>query len=436
MAPSAPQFALIVTGITDLGALGGDFLSVGDLNDFGQMVGSTTITGAPARAFFWENGAATQLFAPDMDAMSVAHGMNNLGQVVGEGGLGQTAMLWENGSPTELARLAFGSSTARAINDLGQIVGYGHDAAGEQRAVLWVSGSPNVVPTDLGTLGGDASFAHDINDVGQIVGYSRNTAAQVRPVLWQSGTPTDLGTLGGDRGDALAINDLGQIVGSSQVAPGITHATQWKNGTPTDLGTVGGTFSQANDINELGQIVGGSTDAADSSHPLLWMDGAMYDLGNPTGSTGSVAIAINNLGEVVGVTTDTRHFVRWQVAMRATIDVAPGDATNALKPGGAGTLSVAVLGSRYFDAAQIDPRTVTLGNEDARDTPVSRKKGGQPEATVRDLNRDGYADLVLDFDKKQMAAIGDLSASTTQLVLLGSRLDGRRVRGVDKVTVK
>jgi probable HAF family extracellular repeat protein len=299
-----------------------------------------------------------------------------------------------------------------------------------------MSGTPNAVPTDLGTLGGDESFANDINNVGQVVGISRNAAAQIRPVLWQSGTPSDLGTLGGARGDALAINDLGQIVGSSQTAANVTHATLWMNGTPTALGTLGGTFSQASDINQLGQIVGGSTDAAGSGHPLLWMDGAMYDLGNPPGSTESFAVAINNLGEVVGVTSDTRHFVLWQVAMRATIDIAPGTATNALKLGGAGTLSVAVLGSRYFDAAQIDPRTVTLGNEDASDTPVSRKKGGQPEAAVRDLNRDGYADLVLDFDKKQMAANGDLSASTTELVLLGSRLDGRRVRGVDTVTVK
>ena len=53
-----------------------------------------------------------------------------------------------------------------------------------------------------------------------------------------------------------------------------------------------------------------------------------------------------------------------------------------------------------------------------------------------DLNRDGYPDLVLDFDKRQMRTNGDLSSSTTQLVLLGSRIDGRRVRGVDRVTVQ
>jgi hypothetical protein len=55
---------------------------------------------------------------------------------------------------------------------------------------------------------------------------------------------------------------------------------------------------------------------------------------------------------------------------------------------------------------------------------------------VRDLNRDGYLDLALTFDKKRMASNGDLAASASQLVLLGTRLDGRRVRGVDRVAVE
>ena len=99
--------------------------------------------------------------------------------------------------------------------------------------------------------------------------------------------------------------------------------------------------------------------------------------------------------------------MRWQVALRAVIDAVPGDAANAIKIGGAGTVNVTVFGSRYFDAAQIDARTVTLGNEDGSDTPAARKKTGQPTATLRDVNRDGYEDLALEFDKKQMATLGD-----------------------------
>ena len=217
----------------------------------------------------------------------------------------------------------------------------------------------------------------------------------------------------------------------------MSHATLWQNGTATDLGTLGETaYSSASDINQLGQVVGSSYDAGGVFHAVLWMDGSLYELGGLPGSTSATAVAINNLGEVVGYTRDPDHIVRWQVAMRAAIDAVPGDATNAIKLAGAGTVNVTVFGSRYFDAAQIDARTVTLGNEDGSDTPAARKKNGQPTATLRDVNRDGYADLALEFDKKQMTTLGDLSPSTTQLVLLGSRLDGRRVRGVDKVTVQ
>ena len=162
----------------------------------------------------------------------------------------------------------------------------------------------------------------------------------------------------------------------------------------------------------------------------------MYQIGGLAGTGDATPVAINNLGEVLGYTDNSETLVRWQVVLRAAIDAVPGDATNSIRAAGAGTVNVTVFGSRYFDAAQIDARTVTLGNEDGSDTPSARKKTGQSTATLRDVNRDGYADLSLEFDKKQMTTLGDLGASTTKLVLLGSRLDGRRVRGVDKVTVQ
>jgi hypothetical protein len=162
------------------------------------------------------------------------------------------------------------------------------------------------------------------------------------------------------------------------------------------------------------------------------MDGVMYDLGTLSGGD-SQGFAINNLGEVVG--RSGNRAVYWQVVLRAAVDIVPGSASNALKLGGGGTVSVAVLGSRYFDAGAIDARTVTLGNEDGSDTPVARKKNGAPLADLRDVNRDGYADLVVEFDRKQMVSNGDLNLAASQLILLASRIDGRRVRGVDQVTV-
>ena len=424
--PDAPRLALITTGITDLGTVGADAAFASAINDFGQVVGSAVYANS-INAFLWANGATTVFSGAGSSAS--AKGINNLGQIVGSSG--STAVVWLNGTEVLLGGLPSGGfSEATAINELGQIVGEGLDAASKGRAIQWVNG----VATDLGTLGGDASGARDINEVGQIVGTAVDGAGRSRPALWVNGTPTDLGTLGGATGNAAAINDLGQIVGRSETGtPGVFHATLWQNGTATDLGT-SSLPSSASDINQLGQIVGSRTDQFGVSHAVLWMDGSVYDLGDLPGTTnGSDAVSINDLGEVVGYAS---NIVRWQVALRAAIDAVPGDATNAIKTAGGGTVSVTVLGSRWFDAAQIDARTVTVGNEDGTDTPVTRKKNGQPTATLRDVNRDGYADLALEFDKKQMTNNGDLGVSTTQLVLLGTRLDGRRVRGVDKVTVQ
>ena len=52
-----------------------------------------------------------------------------------------------------------------------------------------------------------------------------------------------------------------------------------------------------------------------------------------------------------------------------------------------------------------------------------------------DLNGDGRLDLYLVFDKRAMVANGDLSLSTTQLVLTGNFAVGIRLRGTDGVTV-
>ena len=432
LSPSAPQRALIVSGLTDVGTLGGDFASPTSINDFGQIVGSWGNTAGGSRAFLWGDGAATDLVTPSLSSVSQAYDVDNLGRVVGV--IDNRATLWENGTQTPLGELAAGFSAANAINDRGQIAGNGTNAAGQIRGVLWNDG----VPSELGTLGGDVSAANAINDAGLIVGQANNSAGESRPAVWTTGAATDLGTLGGPSGIAFAINDLGQIVGSSASGTDdVRHATLWQNGGVTDLGSPSGWLSQAEGINELGQIVGWSADLGTSTtHALLWMDGTFFELGAPAGMSKGIPVAINNLGEVVGYTDSPSHVVRWQVALRAAIDAVPGDATNVIRAAGGGTVSVTVFGSRWFDATQIDARTVTLGNEDATDTPVARKKTGQPTATLRDVNRDGYADLSLEFDKKQMTVNGELTPSTTQLVLLGSRIDGRRVRGVDRVTVQ
>jgi probable HAF family extracellular repeat protein len=112
-------------------------------------------------------------------------------------------------SITELGTL---QGNAFGINNLGQVVGWSDFASGGQHAVLWQDGTI----TDLGTLGGRVSFAYSINARGQIAGFSDTVSSVSHAVLWQDGTMTDLGTLPGGNGSvAFGINDRGQVVGSS-----------------------------------------------------------------------------------------------------------------------------------------------------------------------------------------------------------------------------
>ena len=85
---------------------------------------------------------------------------------------------------TDLGTLGGSASSAHGINNLGQVVGRADTSLGISHAFLWQDG----VMIDLGTLGGGESYAHGINNCGWVIGMSgvyADEGYQYHAVLWK-----------------------------------------------------------------------------------------------------------------------------------------------------------------------------------------------------------------------------------------------------------
>jgi probable HAF family extracellular repeat protein len=271
-----------------------------DMNDLGQVVG---YVGRPegTTAFLWQGGVSVTIGAAS--TVSDVEGINNRGQVVGNGAGG--GFLWdsEQGILYDIGDLGGGMSWARAMNESGQVVGESLTSSGDTHAFTW---RPGGAILDLGTLGGPTSAAVVVNSSGQVAGESRTASGENHPVLWEAtGTAQDLGTLGGTWSTSVAINDAGQVAGVSSIANDQqTHAFLWTAGSMRDLGTLGGDWSSSSAINASGQVVGQSNLVPfGPQHAVLWDEGGIHDLGTFGGdSSGSGGFhrAISDEGEIVG----------------------------------------------------------------------------------------------------------------------------------------
>jgi len=174
-------------------------------------------------------------------------------------------------------------SAATAINDRGQVVGISgicDNAIGRfsaRHAVLWENGTP----TEIDNLGGVAWHTPmAINRQGDVVGFSnprREDGGSLRPeaFLWtERAGIISLGTLGDDTtSQALGINDEGQVVGLS-CGGGTCRAFIWQDGVMTDLNTLDqpdytGHLYAAGDINNAGRITGEALDPAGGSRAFV-----------------------------------------------------------------------------------------------------------------------------------------------------------------------
>ena len=260
------------------------------INDGGQVVGaysawSTDGTVNISHAFRTPAGG---LFNPATDDLgtlggstSSAYAINNSGQVVGASFLSGNAVSDAfrtapsqpiNPATDDLGSLAGYGSGANGINNSGQVVGWSYAGNGYQHAFCTAANQPiNPATDDLGTLGGLTSSALGINNSGQVVGYSDTSTDTLlnreHAFLCDSGghTMVDLNSLISPASwwtlqAATAINDLGQIVGYGKYGSGAPHAFLLTPAVPGDANLDG-----VVDVNDLTSVLTNFNQSAGSN---------------------------------------------------------------------------------------------------------------------------------------------------------------------------
>lgn len=264
--PCVP-FAWTGSRMISLPTLGGVNGSANEINNSGSIAGTAENTTpdasctAPQKYEFkpvvWNKGKI-QALPTGNDAEGVAISINDSGDVVGVSGSCaplnpiflfyltiKHALLWQNGVATDLGNLGGEFNTlAHHINNLGQVVGQS-DLAGDQTAHAFLWPGPDNKMQDLGTVNdaiNDDSFSIGlgINDPGEIVGISSNADSSIfRAFIRRNGKLVDLNSLivgsnpfpqsfstsFGPTGlvTACSITSKGEIIGIAIDSIGRTH---------------------------------------------------------------------------------------------------------------------------------------------------------------------------------------------------------------------
>ena len=326
--------------ITDLGLLpGGSASSALAINNRGLIVGLATDSTWNLQRPLWDaNTGAIIGTADNFDPASTAvpEHVNDNGAMAGTESINQNiyfGVCWDStGQAFGLPPMAgvdpfYGSrhTKAHGINNLGQIVGAGKESAPNYflHAVLWQN--KDTPAQDLGFLGKgayvDYSEAFGINDLGHVVGNSALGTA-TRGFLWRDGHMIDLGALSGQVvSEASAVNNTGLVVGKCNLYP-VTWTYDVANSSSTpairQLPIPSGFFSATpTAVNDSDDVTGYAGSPNIDAHAILWRDGQAIDLGVWPGGHYSVVEGINNLGQIVGTGTvagdNLDHALMWTV---------------------------------------------------------------------------------------------------------------------------
>lgn len=167
-----------------LGDLGGGESFANDLNNAGTVVGRSLAGDGRWHAFQWTAGDGMESlggFGGDAEAMEINEDGEILIQVDRNARVESSAVLRVAGTDVPVGDLGSGGTVAADLSANGHVVGSAF-TADSSHAFLWTDRSGMI---DLGTLaGGTVSEAVAVNDFGQVVGYGDNAAGELRVLLW------------------------------------------------------------------------------------------------------------------------------------------------------------------------------------------------------------------------------------------------------------
>lgn len=315
-----PGYAMI--NLTPVPFLGCDYYEPREINAKGDVIGicydyEDGFAPHLPRSWLYRNGQMTELTLGG--SISIVTDINDNGDVIGTsslpGDLQAHAFIYRNGQMIDIDSLGNRISAAIKINENGEVTGHFEDAGGYKRVFYYEEG---VGMTDIGTLGGPAAIMGDINNLGEIVGASVDSYNALRSFLYRpdGAGMMDIGTLGLEgadaRGGAVFINDNSEIAGMSGTADRKLHIFLYKSKTAEmiDL-TPNAQGALPLGLNENGDVIGIEEHIFETApgyfksvfDAVLYKNGGAVNFSVAPGTEfGSVPAVegINNIGQVIG----------------------------------------------------------------------------------------------------------------------------------------
>lgn len=293
-----------------MGSLGGRTVYVNDLNDAGQVAGTSLNEHGVENAFVWSvRGGMLDLRAAPARGRSYAWAINSHGVVTGAMGDAAHPFRWSVASGVEDLGVTPGipaPAAGRVLGEAGLVAGVTTIDDEFTRTFVWTRSDGLI---DIDTLGSAESSPVAVGAGGEVAG---NRLASFddggeRPFLWTRATGmVDLGTGRGSTASVHAMTPDLHIAGSIGYPDGRQRAMSWtRQGGMRELGTLGGRTSSARDVNARGQIVGFAEDRLGAMRAFAWSTaGGMLDLNRalrhaPPGLVLDQALAINDSGAIV-----------------------------------------------------------------------------------------------------------------------------------------